>query len=298
MILNGASLGAATTAFRTVFNGAFDGAKNADHFQRLAMVIASSTSKNTYPWLADNFAIREWVDERQYQNLKVGGFSIENKDFEGTVNVSRNAFLDDELGVFSPLFQQMGAATAVFPNTLVFPLLKSGFTSLCWDGQYFFDADHPGYDAAGKEVSVSNFMGGTGEAWFLVCTSMPIKPIIFQERQKFTFVAKDKPGDDNVFDRKQFVYGVDGRMNVGFGMPQLIVASRQPLTHDNYAAAREAFAQWHKPSGMPLGLTADLLVCGTKSEGAARKVLLGETKADGSTNEWKNSAELFVTPWL
>lgn len=297
MILNRANLDAATTGFRTIFNGAFASAKNADHYLRLAMVVSSTTAKNTYPWLADNFEIREWVGERVYQNLLAAAFTIENKDFEGTVEVGRNAIADDELGVFTPMFQQMGAATATFPNRLVFPLLKGGFTTLCWDGQYFFDTDHPGFDANGNEVSVSNHMGGTGEPWFLSCTSSPIKPVIYQERQKFQFVAKDRPTDDNLFDRKKFVYGVDGRMNVGFGMPQLIVASRQPLTPENYAAARAAFGAWHKKSGEPLGVTGDLLVVNNLNEGAARKILLNE-QINGSDNEWKGSAELFVTPWL
>ncbi|SBW09170.1 Mu phage protein T [uncultured Alphaproteobacteria bacterium] len=298
MILNRASLDAATTGFRTIFNGAFLGAKNADHYQRIAMVVPSTTAKNSYPWLADNFEIREWVGERVYQNLLSAEFSILNKDFEGTQAVPRNAIEDDELGVYAPLFQQMGDATATFPNRLVFPLLKAGFTSLCWDGQYFFDTDHPSFDADGDETSVSNFLGGTGDPWFLVASGSPLKPLIYQERRKFQFVAKDRPTDDNLFERKTFVYGVDGRMNVGFGMPQLVVASRQPLTHDSYAAARAAFAAWHKKSGEPLGLIGDLLVVGSTNEAAARKVLVNETKANGESNEWKGSAELFLTPWL
>lgn len=297
MILNRANLDASTTGFRTIFNGAFTGAKNANHYKKLAMIVPSSTAKNTYPWLVDNFEIREWVGERVEQNLLTADFTIQNKDFEGTVTVPRNAIADDELGVFAPMFQQMGAATATFPNSLVFPLLKAGFTTLCWDGQYFFDTDHPGFDENGAEVSVSNFMGGAGTPWFLAATSGPLKPIIFQEREKFQFVAKDRPTDDNVFSQKKFVYGVDGRMNVGFGMPQLIVASKQPLTPANYEAARAAFAAWHKKSGEPLGVEGDLLVVGKVNEGAARKILLND-QIDGSDNEWKGSAELFVTPWL
>lgn len=298
MILNQNTLAGVTTNFNAIFNGAFVGAKNVDHYLDLAMVVTSTTAENSYPWLADNFDIKEWLDERQYQNLKSSGFTIRNRDFEGTVEVERNAIEDDQLGIYAPLLRQMGDATATFPNRLVFPLLKTGFTALCWDGQNFFDTDHPGFDADGKETSVSNFMGGSGTAWYLVATASPIKPIIYQERRRFQFVAKDKLTDDNVFDRKKFLYGVDGRMNVGFGMPQLIVASKQPLTHDNYAAARAAFANWHKKSGEPIGLVGDLLVAPTALEGDARKVLMGESKGNGETNEWKGTATLRVTPWL
>ena len=61
--------------------------------------------------------------------------------------------------------------------------------------------------------------------WFLLDTTKPIKPLIYQQRKAAEFVSKDNPNDDNVFFNKEFVYGVDCRDNVGYGLWQLAYGS-------------------------------------------------------------------------
>ena len=51
-------------------------------------------------------------------------------------------------------------------------------------------------------------------------------------------------------------------------------------------------------NGRPLGLQPNLLVVPSSLEGVARKILLAENDAAGSTNIWKGTAEPFTTPWL
>src|SRR5690606_27387688 len=115
----------------------------------------------------------------------------------------RDDIRDDNLGIYRPLFEEMGMSTAAHPDRLVFELLKNGFTELCYDGQPFFDTDHPVLDEDGKEISVANTDGGSGTPWFLLSTRRALKPIIYQEREQFEFVAKDDPKDGNVFMRKE-----------------------------------------------------------------------------------------------
>ena len=47
----------------------------------------------------------------------------------------------------------------------------------------------------------------------------------FTEREAGHLLALDRPDDYNAFMKKQFLYGVDARYNVGFGMYQLAVGS-------------------------------------------------------------------------
>ncbi|MCY9771153.1 Mu-like prophage major head subunit gpT family protein, partial [Paenibacillus alvei] len=63
------------------------------------------------------------------------------------------------------------------------------------------------------------------DAWFLLCTTKPLKPLIYQNRKEAKFVAMDRDTDENVFMRKQFLYGVDGRSNAGFGFWQMAYGS-------------------------------------------------------------------------
>ena len=75
------------------------------------------------------------------------------------------------------------------------------------------------------ELHVEPELSGNPTAWFLLDTSKPIKPIIFQERKKPQFVALDKAEDENVFMKKEYVYGVDSRGNAGYGLWQLAYGS-------------------------------------------------------------------------
>jgi phage major head subunit gpT-like protein len=200
--------------------------------------------------------------------------------------------------MYSDGFTMMGDGAARLPEELVWGLLKDGFATNCWDGQYFFDTDHPVMLEDGSMASYANTDGGSGTPWFLLCTTRPQKPIIYQERKAPVFTAKDRDSDDNVFDRNEYVYGVDMRCNVGFGLPQLAWGSKQTLSAANYAIARAAIAGMKADGGGPLGLTGNLLVVPPSLESAGRKLLNSEYAAGGETNEWKGTAELLVVPWL
>lgn len=109
----------------------------------IAMLVTSSTSENNYGWLNAIPGMREWIGERQVQNLSDSGYSIRNKDFELTVGVKRNDIEDDNIGIYSTFFKQLGFSVAYSPDDIVFDLLKRGFTEACYDGKPFFSATHP-----------------------------------------------------------------------------------------------------------------------------------------------------------
>ena len=64
-------------------------------------------------------------------------------------------------------------------------------------------------------------LAGHDSAWYLLCASRPIRPLIWQQRKKPKFVSKTAETDDNVFMRKTFLYGADYRGNAGFGFWQM-----------------------------------------------------------------------------
>jgi phage major head subunit gpT-like protein len=197
------------------------------------------------------------------------------------------------------MFQEMGRSAAEHPDTLVFELLAAGFAANCYDGQYFFDTDHPVTALDGTASSVSNVQSGSGEPWYLLDTSRAIRPFVFQERRPFAnLVSKDRPEDDNVFNNNEFIYGCDGRGNAGYGLWQLAFGSKATLDATNYKAARDAMMNMTGDNGRKLGIRPTLLICGPDNESAARKLLNSEIASGGETNEWKGTAELLVTPWI
>ena len=291
MIINQATLAAIYKSFRTIFNEAFQGVE--PMYERVATTVPSTVREETYAWLGNFPKLREWIGDRHVKSLSAYGYSIKNKDWESTVEVDRNDIEDDAIGVYSPLFAEMGRAARAHYDELIFGLLPLGFSTLCYDGQYFFDTDHP---VGGS--SVSNNGGGTGTAWYLLDTTRAIKPLIIQIRRAPEFVRLDRPTDENVFRRRKFLYGVDCRDNAGFGLWQLAYASKDTLNATNYAAARAAMMSFKDDEGKPLGIRPNLLVVPPSLEGAAREILLNERDANGATNTWRNTAELLVVPWL
>lgn len=156
-MINSATL----NALRVSFNKKFEEGKGraAPQFSQIATVVTSSAKSNTYGWLGQFPAFREWIGDRVLKSMKEHSYSITNKSFETSVAVDRDDIADDNVGVYGPMMDEMGYASEVFPDELCFPLLKAGFTTECYDGQYFFDTDHPvnaEVDGSGADTSVAN----------------------------------------------------------------------------------------------------------------------------------------------
>ena len=296
MIINSGNLKTLGTGYKAAFQRGLGMA--ASQMGLVATTVPSTTGKEEYGWLGKFPGMREWLGDRVINNIATHDYTIKNRDWEDTIAVDRNDIEDDSWGIYAPLFEEMGRATEAHPDELVWALLKAGFTTPCFDGQYFFDTDHPVLDADGSPQSVANTDGGSGTPWFLIDDSRALKPVLFQERKKPQFVAKDNPDDENVFWKKQFVYGVDARYNVGFGFWQFAWGSKQTLNAANYAKARKALMEMKGDFGRPLGLKPKLLVVPPALESAALKIVNNELAAGGETNEWKGTAKVEVVPWL
>lgn len=296
MLVNAANLNSLRVGYSTLFQNGLGQAQ--PMHTSVATIVPASQKEQTYGWLGKVPNVREWVGPRAVQNLEQHDYSIKEKKWELTVAVDRDDIETDNLGIYGPLFTEMGQSAGSKWDILVFELLKAGFATGCYDGQYFFDTDHPVKDADGNITSVANTDGGTGTPWFLLDVSRALKPIILQKRRDFTFTAKDKLSDDNVFDNNEFVYGTDARGNVGFGFWQFAWGSKQTLDAAHYATARAALTGMKGDGGRPLGIMPKLLVVPPSLESVARKILNSDNAAGGETNEWKGTAELLVVPWL
>lgn len=294
MLITASALDALNTGFNLSFKDGLGAAKS--QWSSVAMLAPSVTRGETYGWLSQLPRMREWIGDRAIKSVKAFGYTILNRDFEATIEVARNDIEDDQLGVYAPAFQELGRGAAELPDELIFGLLKNGFSQRCYDGQFFFDTGHPvGNDYAAAVVS--NYQGGAGEAWYMLDTSRAVRPFIYQERKKPQLVGKIDPTDNNVFLRRNFLYGVDMWANAGFGLWQLAYASRAPLDATNYAAVRAAMSTQRGDEGRLLGVRPSALVCSPNLEERARTLLSSATIA-GSSNPWVGSAELIVTPWL
>ena len=289
----------------TGFKKNFEDAKSEApaQYTKIATVIKSTTKSNTYGWLGKFPSLRKWVGDRVIESMKAHGYQIVNEDFEATVAVDRNDIEDDELGIYAPMFAEMGRSAGIHPDELCFGLLGAGFTTPCYDGQYFFDTDHPVYpkaDGTGTPVLTANVVldaGYQGEPWFLLDTSRALKPVIFQDRKSPQLIAMTKIDDEAVFTRKEFRYGVDCRDAAGFGFWQLAFANKRALTPDNLWDAYSKMREFQADGGRKLGVKATMLVVHPSLEKLATQMLEREL-ANSSSNELKGKLELVVADYL
>ncbi len=301
MEINLGTLRGAYINFNTCYQQGF--ATITPQWRRVATEISSDTEENSYPWLGLTTQFREWLGDRAIQGLAAHDYVVKNRDFENTVGIDRNKFMDDKIGLFKPIFEMLGQNAALHPDKLTFGLLKQGLTAPCYDGLPFFAPNHPTTTSAGAPTTIGNVdSGGTGPYWFLLSTKRAIKPLVFQVRMPYKFVALVNETDPNVFFRKQYVYGVECRVNAGFGPWQMAYASNQPLDSAHYQNARTYFGSLYGENGEPLDMEADLLVYPPTLEGSALTLLeatmVGVSTGGSATNIWKGTAERLKTSWV
>lgn len=290
MIINQANIRSMSVGYSVIFNKAF--ATTPVTYQQIATTVSSTTRDQSYNWLGQMPQMREWIGDREIQNLAAYDYVIKNKKFEMTISVPRDDIEDDTYGAYNPMFQNMGECAALHPNSQCYGALMGGFEGLCYDGKAFFAADHPvgkkkvsnlgtkklsmeaykvgrtaimsmvgdkgnslalvpnllvvspANEEMGRKILEAEFNNGSSnvykgtakllvepelaaqpDQWYLLCTTRAIKPIIYQERKKIKFVSKTADNDDNVFMRDEFLYGADGRNNVGYGFWQMAYGS-------------------------------------------------------------------------
>ncbi len=292
MIINQANIKDLFKAYNAAFKQGFSAATG--DWERIATPVPSSTSENHYGWLGQFPALREWIGDRQVKNLQSYDYSIKNKKFESTVGVPRDDIEDDVYGVYSKLMESMGDSAKRHPDTLIFALLAAGMSTKCYDKQYFFDSDHP---VNGQSVSnIDNT--GSGDYWFLLDTRHPLKPLIFQKRRAYDFRSMVSLDDPQVFATDEFQFGVDARVNAGFGFWQQAFASNNTLNQDNFDTAWAAMSGFKDDEGKPLGIQPDLLVVGPSNRAAARKTIKVRDLAGGGSNPNFEAVDVLVTPYL
>lgn len=281
------------------FNAGLVAAK--EDWKKVAMLITSSGKSNTYAWLSNFPTFSKWVGKRQHKTISETAMQVVNEKYESTVDILRDEIEDDEIGQYGATAELAGMAAVNLKNDLVFKALCAGFSSICYDGQYFFDTDHPVYpnvDGTGSPTTVSNVQAGAGEPWVLLCTKRGAPPIFLQERMSVSFDAITDVNNQNVFDFDKYSYGARWRGAAAYGFWQCAFGSRAALTKDNFEAAYKAMIKMKADGGAPLNIIPDLLVCGPDNLAAAEELLKAEKNAAGASNINYNKVELFMSSWM
>jgi len=274
-------------------------------WDRIATLVPSASRSNTYGWLGRFPQMREWVGDRVVKDMQAHSYALDNVSWESTVGVDRDQIEDDATGTFTPIFEQMGRESREKIDRDVFGLLKAGDTVTAYDGQNFFDTDHPvaaNTDGTGAVTTVSNFDdggGAPGPGWYLLATGGSLKPLIFQQRKAAEFVTKfDPTSSDTVFMSKTYLWGADMRHAVGVGFWQMAYLSRAALTPANLLAAYQTILGYTADGGAPLGIVPDLLVVPPALHGDMVKTVRVDRTDANASNPTFQLVDAVTVPWL
>jgi phage major head subunit gpT-like protein len=304
MIITNATLTALRTALREEFRTRMLELDANPVWKLLATIIPSSTKSNTYGWLGAFPQMQEWVGDRVVKNMAELAYQIVNKKWESTLGVDRTDIEDDNLGQYRVMARHMADEFERFMNRHLAQLIAGGFANLCYDGQKFFDNEHPVYantDGTGAAVNASNIIGTgmeTGAPWALLCLSGSLKPFIVQQRTQPEFEEITETKNESVFMKDRYLYGIRYRGSWGYGLWQQAVGSKAALSAANYEAARLAMQTFKRDGGDPLGITPTHLIVSPANEAAGRAILARELIGGGDSNPNYHTAELVVVPHL
>lgn len=149
MLVNKEAIASVFTGLKTLFNNALTAQKGM--WQATAMEVQSDAAGEDYAWLSRFPKMKKWLGSKAVKNIAAKKYYVANEDWETTIAVKRNDIKDDRLGIYRTQAMQAGESAAELHDVIVDGLKNGAFTQLCYDGQYYYDTDHPVGDS-----SVSN----------------------------------------------------------------------------------------------------------------------------------------------
>lgn len=113
-------------------------------WEQVATKVPSTARSENYAWIGSLPRMRKMDGERVPKKLASHTYAIVNEEYEASIEVKHADIKDDQTGQYGIQAKSIGESVKSFPDELVFEqLIPNGTSELAYDGQYFFDTDHP-----------------------------------------------------------------------------------------------------------------------------------------------------------
>lgn len=128
--------------------------------QKAEKVFMPGTEESVYGYLAEMPLFRKWEGEREAKRLRTGSYTLRTDKYEFSYALQREDVEFDRFGIVAMHFKGAGVASKRFYEDLLNTTQAAGTTTLCGDGQFFYDTDHPsGFNGVGA-TTFSNYRTG------------------------------------------------------------------------------------------------------------------------------------------
>lgn len=102
----------------------------------------SDQSSETYPFLGQSPVMREWVGGRQAKGWSSNSLTVTNKHYEATLEIALRDLRRDKTGQIQARIGEFVDRQQTHWASLLSALIAAGPSTVCYDGQFFFDTDH------------------------------------------------------------------------------------------------------------------------------------------------------------
>ena len=106
----------------------------------------------TYAWLGMVPTMSQKSGEKKFSQLRDTKWQINNVEYQGGIVIPKKHILYDKTAQVQLRVNELADRTTTHWWSLVAPLIVNGESTVCYDGQYFFDTDH----SEGESGSQSN----------------------------------------------------------------------------------------------------------------------------------------------
>lgn len=161
MLVTTTTLNSLRVGIQNIYAGAYSSMGAQAWWTELARLSPSSGTSEVYRFPETMNRLREWVGPRHLANLVEKSYMLANRKFERTYALRVEDIEDDLWNNQMTGVEDIARAAAVWPNDLVYEAIRDGDANVCFDGQFFFDTDHPLEVQGAIPTTQSNLHAGT-----------------------------------------------------------------------------------------------------------------------------------------
>lgn len=121
----------------------------------ISNMFSSDQASEDYKFLGQSPAMVEWIGGRKAKGFSGQGLTIVNKHYEATIEVSKRDLRRDKTPQLQARIAEFADRAQTHWASLLSTLLLNGPSTVCYDGQYYFDTDHSEGDSGSQSNDIT-----------------------------------------------------------------------------------------------------------------------------------------------
>lgn len=138
-----------------MYYAALENPMSAGWINGISNSFGSDQASEQYPFLGQNPRMREWIGGRVAKGLRSNSLTIANKHYEATLEIALKDLRRDKTPQLQARIGEFASEGDAHWGTLLTTLIINGPSTVCYDGQYFFDTDHSEGDSGSQSNDIT-----------------------------------------------------------------------------------------------------------------------------------------------